>query len=61
MAINGRTNASDSIYDMPTQVMLGQMPLLIAPKIDNGLIIGYATGVTVGCDAAVADSVGDVC
>ena len=48
MAINGRTNASDSVYDMPTQVMLGQLPLLIAPKIDNGLIIGYATGVTVG-------------
>ena len=48
MAINGRTNASDSVYDMPTQVMLGQIPLLIAPKIDTGLIIGYATGVTVG-------------
>jgi spermidine synthase len=48
MAINGRTNASDSIYDMPTQVMLGQIPLLIAPKIGTGLIIGYATGVTVG-------------
>jgi spermidine synthase len=48
MAINGRTNASDSNYDMPTQVMLGQLPLLVAPKIDNGLIIGYATGVTVG-------------
>jgi len=48
MAINGRTNASDSIYDMPTQVMLGQLPMLIAPKQDNGLIIGFATGVTVG-------------
>ena len=48
MAINGRTNASDSIYDMPTQVMLGQLPLLIAPRIENGLVIGYATGVTVG-------------
>jgi spermidine synthase len=48
MAINGRTNASDSIYDMPTQVMLGQIPLLVAPKTDSGLIIGYATGVTVG-------------
>jgi spermidine synthase len=48
MAINGRTNASDSIYDMPTQVMLGQLPLLIAPKMDHGLIIGYATGVTLG-------------
>jgi len=48
LAINGRANASDSIYDMPTQVMLGQLPLLIAPRIDNGLIIGYATGITVG-------------
>ena len=48
MAINGRTNASDSNFDMPTQVMLGQLPVLVAPKIDSGLIIGYATGVTVG-------------
>jgi spermidine synthase len=48
MAINGRTNASDSVFDMPTQTMLGRIPLLIAPKIDNSLIIGYATGVTVG-------------
>ena len=48
MGINGRTNASDSVYDMPTQTMLGRIPLLIAPRIDTGLIIGYATGVTVG-------------
>ena len=48
LAINGRTNASDSPFDMPTQVMLGQLPVLIAPKIDNGLIIGYATGITMG-------------
>jgi spermidine synthase len=48
MAINGRTNASDSIYDMPTQVMLGRIPLLIAPKIETGLIVGFASGVTVG-------------
>ena len=48
MAINGRTNASDSDFDMPTQVMLAQLPMLVAPKIDNGLIIGFATGVSVG-------------
>src|SRR4029079_13784319 len=47
MAINGRTNASDRA-DMATQVMLGQMPLLLAPKLDNALIAGYATGVTAG-------------
>ena len=47
MAINGRTNASDR-EDMPTQVMLGQLPLLLAPRLDSALIIGYATGVTAG-------------
>jgi spermidine synthase len=48
MAINGRTNASDSSSDMPTQVMLGELPMLLAPRLNNGLIIGFATGVTVG-------------
>jgi len=48
MAINGRTNASDSENDMPTQVMLAQAPLLVAPRIDNALVIGFATGVSVG-------------
>lgn len=47
MAINGRTNASDR-EDMPTQVMLGQIPLLVAPNLKNALVVGYATGVTAG-------------
>lgn len=47
MAINGRTNASDR-DDMATQVMLGQMPLLIAPRLRNALVVGFATGVTAG-------------
>ena len=47
LAINGRTNASD-LGDMPTQVMLGQIPLLLAPNLKNGLVIGFASGVTVG-------------
>ena len=47
MAINGRTNASDR-EDMSTQVMLGQMPVLLAPRMRNALIVGYATGVTAG-------------
>lgn len=48
MAINGRTNASDSVFDMPTQVMLAQIPILIAPHPARGLVIGFATGVSVG-------------
>ncbi|MEP6742535.1 MAG: fused MFS/spermidine synthase [bacterium] len=47
MAINGRTNASDR-EDMPTQVMLGQMALLVAPSLKQTLVVGYATGVTAG-------------
>jgi spermidine synthase len=47
MAINGRTNASDR-EDMPTQVMLGQLPLLLAPNNKSGLIVGFASGVSVG-------------
>lgn len=47
MAINGRTNASDR-EDMSTQVMLGQLPLLLAPRTKNALVVGYATGVTAG-------------
>ena len=47
LAINGRTNASDR-EDMPTQVMVGQLPLLLAPSLNNGLVVGFASGVTVG-------------
>ncbi len=47
MAVNGRTNASDR-DDMPTQVMLGQLPILVAPRAETGLIVGYGSGVSVG-------------
>jgi len=47
MAINGRTNASD-VEDMPTQVMLGQLPVLLAPSAKTGLVVGFASGVSAG-------------
>lgn len=47
MAINGRTNASDR-EDMPTQVMLGQLPMLLSPKPRSGLMVGFASGISVG-------------
>jgi spermidine synthase len=47
LAINGRTNASDK-EDMPTQVMLGQLPLLLTPNIKNAMVVGLASGVTLG-------------
>ena len=47
MSVNGRTNASDK-DDMPTQIMVGQLPLLLAPRSEKNLVIGYASGVSVG-------------
>jgi spermidine synthase len=47
LAINGRINASDR-EDMPTQVMVGQLPILVAPNLRNSLVVGFASGVSVG-------------
>lgn len=50
LAINGRINASDS-GDMPTQVLLAQIPLLLAPRADRVLVIGWGSGMSVGSAA----------
>jgi spermidine synthase len=47
MAINGRTNASDK-DDMPTQITLGHLGVLNAPRAGRALIVGFATGITAG-------------
>ena len=57
VAINGRTNASDA-GDMPTQVLLGQLGVSSAPRLDNGLIVGFATGVTTG--SVLQSAIGEV-
>jgi spermidine synthase len=48
LVINARTNASDGWADMPTQVLLAQIPLLLAPRADEVFIVGWGSGVTVG-------------
>ena len=47
VAINGRTNASDA-DDMPTQVLVGQLGVLTAPRPGQAMMVGFATGVTAG-------------
>ena len=47
MSINGRTNASDR-EDMPTQVMLGQLALLLSPRPKRALMVGFASGISAG-------------
>lgn len=45
--VNGKPDASTS-DDMITQVLLGQLPLLMHPQTKDVLIIGLASGVTCG-------------
>ncbi len=47
MAINGRTNGSDG-NDMQTQILVGELGILAAPRLERALIVGFATGVTPG-------------
>ena len=48
LSINGRPNASDHPADMPTQVMMAAAPLLLAPRTDDVLVIGWGSGVSAG-------------
>src|SRR5690606_35146179 len=54
LKVNGKTDASTSI-DMSTQVLLGELPLLFGPPAKKVLVIGFASGVTVGSVAKHAE------
>jgi spermidine synthase len=44
---NGKPEASTT-GDMPTQILIGTLPLLVRPKTDDVLLIGLGSGVTLG-------------
>jgi spermidine synthase len=50
LKVNGKVEAS-TIGDMPTQVLLGQIPLLLSRNHEDVLVIGLGSGVTVGSAA----------
>lgn len=47
LAVNGKVDAS-SYGDMDTQVLLGQLPLLLAPRPEKVALIGWGSGITAG-------------
>jgi spermidine synthase len=47
LIINGKADAS-SASDLPTQVLLGQLPMLLHPHPSSALVIGLGSGVTAG-------------
>ena len=54
LIINGKTDATD-VGDMPTQVMVGQVPAMMHPGAANALVIGLGSGVTAGSLATHPD------
>ena len=47
LVINGKADASSS-GDMPTQVLLAQLPLALNRQAENALVIGLGSGITAG-------------
>ncbi len=45
LSVNGKTDGGTGI-DMATQVLIGQLPLLLHPKPDDVLVVGLGTGIT---------------
>jgi spermidine synthase len=50
LRVNGKTDASTP-GDMPTQLMLGHLPLLVHPAPRAALVIGIGSGITTGAIA----------
>lgn len=47
LVINGKADAS-SVADLNTQILLGQIPLMLTPNNGNALVIGLGSGITCG-------------
>ncbi len=46
LRINGKADASNSAMDIPTQLLLGYVPVFTHPNPRNALVIGLGSGVT---------------
>ncbi len=47
LVINGKADAS-SVADLNTQILLGQIPLMLVPNSGDALVIGLGSGITCG-------------
>jgi spermidine synthase len=47
LVINGKADAS-SFGDIPTQILLAQLPLALSPQAESALVIGLGSGITAG-------------
>ena len=51
LSVNGKPDAT-SYEDLPTQILSGHLPLLLAPRPRDVLVIGLASGITAGAALA---------
>ena len=51
LRVNGKVDASSNLADMPTQFMLGHLPMLLHPDPRQVLVIGFGSGITTGAVA----------
>jgi spermidine synthase len=54
LSISGKVDATSGITDMMTQLLIGHIPMLIHPEAKDVLVIGLASGVTLGAVANYA-------
>ncbi|HEY6331632.1 MAG TPA: fused MFS/spermidine synthase, partial [Blastocatellia bacterium] len=47
LKVNGKPDASTG-GDLPTQILIGSLPLMVRDKTDNCLLIGLGSGITLG-------------
>lgn len=47
LVINGKADAS-TYFDMPTQILLGQIPMLLHPNAKKVFVVGFGSGTTIG-------------
>lgn len=59
LRVNGKTDAS--LSDMSTQILSGHLPLLFGGPVQDALVIGYASGITLGAAALHELESLDVC
>lgn len=50
-SVNGKTDGGNG-GDMPTQILVGRLPLLLHPAPQRAMVIGLGTGITLGSVAA---------
>ena len=51
LRVNGKVDASSNLADMPTQFMLGHLPMVLHPDPREVLVIGFGSGITTGAVA----------